>query len=246
VRPTALHHTSYSRPITCWHLRPSSIWAIGALTSFFIFVIGASLVSAQEAEAIRPLLTSGVNGLWQTLPKDTRHLTDAASIENFLKLVDGTPPDWAAVYDHGNHDERLFTLNRERDRLRERRTQAPPLVTFLWDGELSDYDPRLGGFRLAIGPQIIATPWGLVRFKPESLPSDLVALPSPQIRNALQADAAGGRKVEILVAMTGRLVPEESIIYDFAHDQPGKGMVMPVIRIERLDYLLLEAGRPSR
>lgn len=39
--------------------------------------------------------------------------------------------------------------------------------------------------------------------------------------------------------MTGRLVPEESLIYDFAHEEPGRGMVMPVVRLERVDYLLI-------
>jgi hypothetical protein len=41
------------------------------------------------------------------------------------------------------------------------------------------------------------------------------------------------------VAMTGRLVPEESIIYDFAHEEPRLGIVMPVVRVERLDYVLV-------
>jgi hypothetical protein len=40
------------------------------------------------------------------------------------------------------------------------------------------------------------------------------------------------------VAITGRLLPEESIIYDFAHDERGQGMVMPVVRVERVDYFV--------
>jgi hypothetical protein len=209
--------------------------AIAAFKSLLLFGIGSSIVLAQEAEGIRLLLTSGLNGLRQELPNDARLLTDAHSIESFLKLVDGTPPDWAEVYGHGGHDERLFTLNRERDRLRGGRTTTG-LVTFFWDAQLSDYDPHLRGFRLAIGPRMIPTSWGVVRFKPESVPSELVAMVSRQAQNAL----LGRAKVEIIVVMTGRLVPEESIIYDFSHEEPGKGMVMPVVRIERLDYLLLE------
>jgi len=216
------------------------MWIIAGLKSFFLLVISSSVVLGQEAEGIRPLLTSGLNELQRSLPHDTRFLTDAHSIETFLKLVDDAPPDWAAVYGHGSHDERLFALNRERDQLRQGRVEAPGLVTFFWDGELSDYDPRLGGFRIAIGPRMIPTMWGLVRFKPEGLPSELVAVVSSQTRNALQKDAVARTKVVIIVAMTGRLIPEESIIYDFAHDEPGKGMVMPVVRIERLDYLLSE------
>ena len=216
------------------------MWIIAGLKSFFLLVISSSVVLGQEAEGIRPLLTSGLNELQRSLPHDTRFLTDAHSIETFLKLVDDAPPDWAAVYGHGSHDERLFTLNRERDTLRQGRIEAPGLVTFFWDGQLSDYDPRLGGFRVAIGPRMTPTRWGLVRFKPDSLPSELVAVVSSQTRNALQKDAVARTKIEIIVAMTGRLIPEESIIYDFAHDEPGKGMVMPVVRIERLDYLISE------
>jgi hypothetical protein len=47
-----------------------------------------------------------------------------------------------------------------------------------------------------------------------------------------------GERIAIDVIMTGRLVAEESVIYDFAHEEPGRGMVMPVVRIERLDYVM--------
>jgi hypothetical protein len=45
-------------------------------------------------------------------------------------------------------------------------------------------------------------------------------------------------RIEIDVAIIGRLIPEESIIYHFAHDEPGQGMVMSVMRVERVDYVL--------
>jgi len=38
--------------------------------------------------------------------------------------------------------------------------------------------------------------------------------------------------------MVGRLVPEESLVYDFSHDEEGVGIIMPVVRIERIEYLL--------
>jgi hypothetical protein len=38
--------------------------------------------------------------------------------------------------------------------------------------------------------------------------------------------------------MTGKLIPEESLIYDFSHDQAGLGMIMPVVRVERIDYVM--------
>jgi hypothetical protein len=209
---------------------------LSVFKSFLLLLIAAPVVLAQEAEGIRPLLTSGMNGLRQALPSDTRLLTDAQSIETFLNLVDGTPPDWEKVHGQGGHDERLFTLNRQRDQLREGKAKATGRVTFFWDGELSNYDLHLRGFRVALGPRMIPTKWGMVRFKPVSLPSELVAVVAPQTQNTLR----GQTKIEILVAMTGRLLVQESIIYDFAHEEPGKGMVMPVVQIEQLDYLLPE------
>ena len=45
--------------------------------------------------------------------------------------------------------------------------------------------------------------------------------------------------VEIEVVMTGRLIPDESIIYDFSHEEEGQGVIMPVVRIEQVDYVLV-------
>jgi hypothetical protein len=39
--------------------------------------------------------------------------------------------------------------------------------------------------------------------------------------------------------MLGRLVPDESLVYDFSHDEAGVGVIMPVVRIERVEYLLV-------
>jgi hypothetical protein len=44
--------------------------------------------------------------------------------------------------------------------------------------------------------------------------------------------------VEIQVLITGRVIPEESIIYDFSHDQEGEGLIMPVVRVEDIAYVL--------
>ena len=38
--------------------------------------------------------------------------------------------------------------------------------------------------------------------------------------------------------MTGRLIPDESLVYDFSHEEEGQGLIMPVIRVERVYYLL--------
>jgi hypothetical protein len=36
----------------------------------------------------------------------------------------------------------------------------------------------------------------------------------------------------MIVVMTGRLIPDESVVYDFSHDQDGLGLIMPVVRVE--------------
>ena len=71
------------------------------------------------------------------------------------------------------------------------------------------------------------------------MPSNLVAVPPSTLNESLQKRARNGERIEIDVALTGRLIPNESIIYDFAHDEPGQGMVMPVVGVEKIDYLLI-------
>jgi hypothetical protein len=77
----------------------------------------------------------------------------------------------------------------------------------------------------------------MVRFKAEDMPGNLMVIPNPSQREALRRKLNNGEKIEVDVAMTGRLIPEESIVYDFSHDQEGLGIIMPVVRIERIDYL---------
>ena len=163
-------------------------------------------------------------------------------MEQFLDALDGTPPDWDLVYGQGHHDpghdERLFTLNRERDAKRAGNPALTQRITFVWLGELSRYDAEAGGFRVVLGPKFTPTRWGVVRFKYEDLPGDLVAKVSATMRSALEQRIARGETIDMTVAMTGRLIPDESVLYDFSHEQEGLGLIMPVVRVERLDYLL--------
>ena len=210
--------------------------------SFLITVFWAPFGWGGEANAVRPLLTGPLSSLKTLLPADSHMLIEAKAIEAFLDALDRAPPDWPTVYGHGHHDpghdERLFNLNRERDAKREGNPTLGWLVTFVWPGELSDYDPKTGGFSVAIGPKFNSTRWGVVRFKFEDLPSNLTAVPNPSQRTKLRKQFEKGRKIEVHIVMTGRLVPNESIVYDFSHDQEGLGLIMPVVRIERVDYLL--------
>ena len=197
---------------------------------------------AEDVVGTRPLLTIAHKDLHAILPPDCHILIDPHSIELFLDALDGNPPDWDLIYGHGHHDpgldERLFTLNRERDAKRAGKKALQWTVVFLWSAELSRYDPTTGGFGLAIGPIFTPTRWGVVRFKPEEVPSNLAVIPDPTTRDVLRRQVDAGRKIDIEIAMVGRLIPDESLVYDFSHDEEGLGIIMPVVRIERVEYLL--------
>jgi len=198
---------------------------------------------AEDALGMRPLLTIARKDLPTILPSDCHILLDPRLIEEFLDALDGRPPIWNVVYGRGHHDsgldERLFSLNRERDAKRAGKEALQWKVVFLWSGELSRYDPMTGGFGLATGPTFTPTRWGVIRFKPEEVPSNLIAIPDPSIRDVLRRKLEAGRKVEIEIVMLGRLIPDESLVYDFSHDEAGVGVIMPVVRIERVEYLLV-------
>ena len=205
-------------------------------------LMGPAAVFGQDVQGVRPLLSTGLSDPGKFLPQNTRLLNDAASLEQFLDALDGAPPDWAAVYGHGHHDpghdERLFNLNRERDAKREGKPALQWRVAFVWYGSLSDFDPKTGGFRVTIGPKFTPTRWGVVRFKADDLPGNLTAVPNPGLRESLRRKSEKGERIEIDVVMTGRLIPEESLVYDFSHEEEGLGLIMPVVRIERVDYVL--------
>lgn len=219
---------------------------MGALWVIAVLFLTAGSVGegwAEDALGARPLLTITRKDLSTILPPDYRILIDPHSIEQFLDALDGTPPDWGLVYGHGHHDpdhdERLFTLNRERDARREGKEALQWTVVFLWSGELSRYEPTTDRFSIAIGPIFTPTRWGVVRFKAEDLPGNLFVIPDVGQRDILRRQVATGQKVDIEIAMMGRLIPEESLVYDFSHDEEGLGLIMPVVRIERVEYLLV-------
>ena len=215
------------------------LWGIVAL---FLTVGPVGKGWAEDSLGVRPLLTIAPKDLQRILPPDSRILIDPRSIEQFLDALDTSPPDWALVYGHGHHnserDERLFTLNRERDAKRAGNPVLSQLITFVWFGELSRYDGDAGGFHVALGPEFTPTRWGVVRFKYEYVQGGLVATASAKLRDELEQRFARGEPIDIIVAMTGRLIPDESVLYDFSHDQEGLGVIMPVVKVERLDYLL--------
>jgi len=213
------------------------------------FVVGLTLFAGavdaggEEGNFRGPLHSSHEN-LKAALPPDTHLLLEPVSIERFLNRLDRSPPDWTAVYGGGHHDpsldDRLFALNRERDTKREGNPTLAWRITFAWYGELSPYDSDAGGFRVALGPKLTSTRWGIVRFKPEEAPGNLVAVADARQRERLRRAIEQRRRLGIEVVMTGRLVPEESLVYDFSHEEEGRGLIMPFVRIERVDFLLLK------
>jgi hypothetical protein len=215
--------------------------AVAALLALLTAPFLVHISTAEDLTGRAPLvLLSGPDRVTNVVA-DSSIFDDAAPIEAFLTAVDGEPPDWPAIYgtDGIGHDERLFALNRERDERRRANERLDQRMTFFWLGEISGIDGAGEGFRIAVGPKTIPTRWGVVRFKPENLPGNLLAIPDAEQRERLRADIGQGRTVEIQVAMTGTLVREESIIYDFAHEEAGRGMVMPVVWVKEIRYFMI-------
>jgi hypothetical protein len=42
------------------------------------------------------------------------------------------------------------------------------------------------------------------------------------------------------VAMTGYVVSDEALIYDFGHEVRDQGMIMPIVRVEQIDYFFTD------
>jgi hypothetical protein len=193
-----------------------------ALTAGLLLTASQPLF-AHEQPGLGPLRSLGPAQVQPYLAAGTELLIDAASVERFLERLEGAPPDWARVYGHGHHDpdldERLFRLNRERDEARAGHELLRHRIAFLWSGELSGYDAESGGFKY------------------DDLPGDLIAVPPADQLTLLQKRMGQGEAVEIDVVMAGVLVPDESVVYDFSHDQEGLGLIMPVVRVDQVVYL---------
>ncbi len=190
---------------------------------------GIQRLLVKPQQALNALVNQGI---WPLL--------QPAILESYLSDLEGSVPDWAALHDQEGeeHGERLFSFNRARDAKREGHAFLTQPIAFLWSGILSHYDMKRGGFTLAIGPEYTPTSWGIVRFKPMGIPDDMIALPSPSLRTQYRKALDNKEKVEIAVLFIGHLVTDESIMYAFSHEEPGVGMIMPVVQVERVQYFL--------
>lgn len=206
-----------------------------------------SPIRSEDATGLRQLRTISLSTLDTLLPVGTHVLIERNAIEAFLVALEGAPPDWATVYGHGHHDlghdERLFNLNRERDAAREENPVLNWHVAFVWPGELSQFDPETRSYAVAVGPEFNSTGWGMVRFKPDEFPSNLRVKPGEKLAGRISRSLAQHEKVPVVVVMAGALIPSESIIYDFSHEEEGVGLIMPVVRVEQVEVVLTPHAR---
>ena len=192
----------------------------------------------------RPLRTLSLAELHQFLPAETHLLVNRAAMESFLAALEGVPPDWTTVYGHGHHDlghdERLFSLNRERDAARDGNPTLTWRVAFVWTGEISHFDIDTQSYSVAVGPEFTQTSWGVVRFKAEEVPSNLRVRPDKHLADWVDRSLRRHEAVQVAVVMVGTLIPNESVIYDFSHEDEGVGLIMPVVRVDQVEVVLLK------
>ncbi|UCE63751.1 MAG: hypothetical protein JSU59_00910 [Nitrospirota bacterium] len=211
---------------------------------FWLFLLATSPIQAQVTSH-SPIGIGNLHSLsppqaHTLIPAHVRPLLSPHDQESFLHELEGEAPDWSRLHDQPNEElgERLFAFNRKRDQARQGHVLLNQQIAFLWSGLLRQYVPEHQGFTIAMGPDFTKTDWGVVRFKPAGLPQEMIAIPSPDLHNFLQQQLAQGNKVEIKILFTGRLIPDESIIYAFSHDDPNQGMIMPVVQMEAIQYFL--------
>ncbi len=209
-------------------------------------LLGFSLLLSIDGVALTGL-PSGIQPL-ETLPPaqplfagaSIRALLTPTEQEWFLRELDKRPPEWEQLHDRAGEElgARLFDFNRQRDAAREGHPLLNQRVAFWWSGVLGDYGEAHRGFTVVMGPEFTQTTWGLVRFKPQGLPHELVAVPSADRLRTLRQRRTRGEPVEIGILFTGTLIPWESIIYAFSHDGDEQGLIMPVVQIDEVRYFL--------
>lgn len=217
-----------------------------ANTFFFTLVFPLSFGDLSSAlgndlpEGVRPLLTTEGRPLKTFVPEEAIFLNDAKTLDGFLKKVEGQPPDWKFLFgsDVEERYDRLFDEMEKRDSARAGNPTLNQSVAFLWDGDLTSFRPQHNGFGVAIGPRQLPSPWGIVRFKIANQPSEMVAIPSSNLLPTLEKKRSAGEPVEITILFIGKLLPEESFMYDFSTVEEGEGMILPVVNVKQIYYYL--------
>lgn len=190
---------------------------------------------------IQPLVELEQQFIIDFIPPSIQPLVSSKEIERFLRNLEIEPPDWTQLHhaDITEQSERISQFNRQRDRARStKNTLKEEPIAFLWEGILRRYLPEYQGFSVALGPKLTNSSWGIIRFKPINLPDYLVAIPSLDLRKQLLIRQKQEEQLEIIVIFIGTLVPDESLIYGFSHDGHQKGMIMPVVSVQKMLYIL--------
>jgi len=193
----------------------------------------------EPPEGIRPLIVLE-RPIHTVIPSGVMFLNEPKITEQFLTQVEGHPPDWKYLFGN-NVDERydrLFDESEKRDALRIGNPNLDQPIAFLWDGFLTSVRDDKPGFAVSIGPRQIQTSWGIVRFKLANEPLEMTAMPSSELLENLKQKRSRKEKVEILILYRGKLIPEESFMYDFSTIKEGEGMILPIVELTQIDYIL--------
>ncbi len=187
------------------------------------------------------LLALKGNSPHSLVPASVRPLLTTPELETFLRELEGQPPTWdqLSAHDMTEQSERLFQFNRHRDEIREKHPallEQP--IAFVWSGELRHFHEEHQGYTIALGPEIILTAWGLVRFKPRDIPDNMIARIPTDGKDEILDKLGSLKTTEIGVLFIGTLTESESIMYAFSHDGDHDGMILPVITITALKYYL--------
>ncbi|MGE0472850.1 MAG: hypothetical protein AB7P17_04385 [Nitrospirales bacterium] len=197
--------------------------------------------TSDKSIGIQPLQDLKGASLSSIVPASSRPLLTAPELEAYLRQLEGTQPPWDQLSSHDmtEQSERLFQFNRSRDEIREHKhalLQQP--IAFVWGGELRQFHEEHQGYTVALGPEIIHTAWGLIRFKPRDIPDNMMAKIPPERKAAILDKLDNLETKEIGVLFMGTLVESESIMYAFSHDGDHEGMILPVVNITALKYYL--------
>ena len=215
--------------------------ALGIIRFVFLFYACCiGIAYASPPSGVAPLVQGSGEHVVSSIDPTTRSLLTSQQQIAFLSELEGTAPDWKQLHNRPGeeHGERLFAFNRKRDEIRESHPLLKHRVAFSWTGILRRFIPEQQGFSVAMGPELTVTDWGIIRFKPMDLPDEMVAIPAPPLLRVLQRQLAAKKEVHIGIIFTGHLVPYESIMYAFSHDDSEQGMIMPVVQVEEVGYVL--------
>ena len=208
---------------------------------FFAFVWFSPVAYGLDMpEGIRPLqiLEKPVETI---IPPGVLFIEVPEIAEKFLTNLEGYVPDWKFLFGK-NVDERYDRLFEESEKRDARRVGNPLLeqpIAFLWDGFLTSVRENTPGFAVSMGPRQIQTSWGIVRFKIVNLPLEMTAMPSTEVLKNLKQKRDRKEEVAILILFQGKLIPEESVMYDFSTAKEGEGMILPIVELTQVDYILL-------